>query len=172
MPPLINRDNLLRLPNDFNHNCFGCSPKNTSGLKMEFYTNKEKNAVFSWLSVPDHVCGWGNLVHGGIVSTILDEAMGWASVVILKKVILTKKLTVDFLKPIFIDQEIHVVGNILKVAGNREAKVQGVIYDNDRKICAKASSIVSLFRIEVIRKMGIFDDNLLGGIESILKTFK
>ncbi len=78
----INGDSLLHLPNDDNHNCFGCSPNNKSGLKMEFYTNKEKDSVFSWLSIPGHVCGWGNIVHGGIVSTILDEAMGWASVVI------------------------------------------------------------------------------------------
>ena len=50
MPQFVNRENLLLLPNDENHNCFGCSPKNASGLKMEFYTNEEKDSVFSWFS--------------------------------------------------------------------------------------------------------------------------
>ncbi len=170
MPQFVNRENLLLLPNDENHNCFGCSPKNASGLKMEFYTNEEKDSVFSWFSIPDHVCGWGNLVHGGIVSTILDEAMGWASVVILKKLFLTKTMNVAFLKPVFVGQEITVVGNVHKIINDREAELQGVIYDGNREVCAKSSSIVSLFTLGVIRNMGLFDDKLLNGLESLLNT--
>ena len=59
------------LPNADTHNCFGCSPINAHGLQMKFYTDEE--SVFTWLSVPEHLCGWNNLVHGGVLSTILDE---------------------------------------------------------------------------------------------------
>ena len=166
----ITKDNLFLLPNDDNHNCFGCSPHNTSGLKMEFYTNEKQDSVYSWLTIPDHVCGWGNLAHGGIVTTILDEAMGWASVIVLKKLILTKAMSVDFFKPIFVKQEICVVGNILNVVNDREVEVQAAIYDGNKKLSAKSSSSVSLFKIAEIKKMGIFEDRLLSGIESIMNT--
>jgi acyl-coenzyme A thioesterase PaaI-like protein len=166
----ITRDDLFLLPNDDNHNCFGCSPHNSSGLKMEFYTNEKQDSVYSWLTIPDHVCGWGNLVHGGIVTTILDEAMGWASVIVLKKLILTKTMSVDFFKPIFVKQEICVVGNILEVVNNREVVVQAAIYDCNQKLSAKSSSTVSLFTIAGIKKMGIFEDRLLDGFESIIST--
>ena len=165
----VNRNELFLLPNDENHNCFGCSPKNESGLKMEFYSNAQKDAVFSWLTVPDHVCGWGNLVHGGIVSTILDEAMGWAAVVILQKLILTKTMTVNFLKPVFVGQEIIAQGYVENALSDREMEIRGVVFDGDGGVCAKSSSIVSLFDLEVVRKMGIFDDKLLDGIKSLLE---
>ena len=59
------------LPNSKTHNCFGCSPINPSGLQMEFYAND--SFVFSEVTVPQHLCGWNNLIHGGVLSTILDE---------------------------------------------------------------------------------------------------
>ena len=76
-----NRDDYMLLPAGESHNCFGC-PKNEAGLQMEFYLNEKLDTVVSWLSVPDHLCGWGNIVHGGIISTLLDEAMGWAGLVL------------------------------------------------------------------------------------------
>lgn len=46
-----------------NHNCFGCSLTNDYGLKMTFYGSGD--TVISKLTVPGHLCGWNNLVHGG-----------------------------------------------------------------------------------------------------------
>ncbi len=166
----ITKDSLFLLPNDDNHNCFGCSPHNASGLKMEFYTNEEHDSVYSWLTIPDHVCGWGNLVHGGIVTTILDEAMGWASVTVLKKLILTKAMSVNFFKPVFVNQEICVVGSILKVVNDREVEVQASIFNGNKELAAKSSSLVSLFTIGEIKKIGMFEDSLLNGIELIMNT--
>ncbi len=58
--------------------CFGCSQKNPHGLKMRFYT--DDTALYSWLNVPTHLCGWDGIVHGGVLSTILDEIMGWSAI--------------------------------------------------------------------------------------------
>jgi len=58
-------------------------------------------SVFSWLKVPDHLFGWDNLVHGGILSTILGEIMSWSALYLLKEMILTKSMTVAFVKPVF-----------------------------------------------------------------------
>ena len=108
---------LKPLPNTDTHNCFACSPINHSGLHMEFFTNDR--SVFSWITVPDHLCGWNNLVHGGVLSTILDEIMSWAAIYLLKRVTMTKSMTVDFLKPVYIDHELKAAGVAHAAHGRR-----------------------------------------------------
>ena len=76
------------LPNDRGHRCFGCSPLNPHGLQMTFYTNE--TSVFSKVKVPEHLCGWNNLVHGGVLTTIMDEIMSWAAIYLLKQIPMTK----------------------------------------------------------------------------------
>jgi len=168
MSKIENRDNYILLPNSEDHNCFGCSPKNPSGMYMKFYTNEKRDSVLSWYSVPAHFCGWGDVVHGGIVSTILDEAMGWASLVILRKLFLSKTMAVDFLKPVLIGKELRAVGNVLKINSEREAVVQGCIYNDSSEICARSSSVISLFTLEAVREMGIMDEKMLRSIEQLM----
>jgi acyl-coenzyme A thioesterase PaaI-like protein len=57
-------------------NCFACGPKNERGLHLQFSeTGTGARAVF----VPnvDHE-GWPGVIHGGILLTVLDEAMAYA----------------------------------------------------------------------------------------------
>jgi hypothetical protein len=135
---------------------------------MKFYTNKEVDRVISWLSVPGQFCGWSNLIHGGIIATLLDEAMGWGALVILQKLILSKSIAVDFINPVFTDTEMRVEGSVLTVNSEREAVLQGRVYTND-KISAESSSVVSLFTIETIRKMNVLDENMLGALEQLIQ---
>ena len=163
-----NRDDYILLPSMKNQNCFGCSLKNNSGLQMKFYTTDSRDSVVSWLTVPDHLCGWSNLAHGGIISTMLDEAMGWAALIILKKMVVSKSITVDFIKPVLIDKEISVKGMVNKINSEREAILQGYIYNDENEICAQSSSLVSLFSLETIKKMGFMDENMIRAVEKYM----
>jgi len=54
--------------------CFGCSPNNPIGLKLEF--EDDGNVCRAYFTArPEHM-GWNDVVHGGLVATMLDEAMG------------------------------------------------------------------------------------------------
>lgn len=165
------RENCMLLPAGESHNCFGCSPKNQAGLHMEFHLNPKQDAVISWLSVPDHLCGWGNIVHGGIISTMLDEAMGWAALVLLRKLVLSRSISVEFFRPVFIGKEIRVEGKVLDIGNDREAVMQGFIYDGD-ELCARSSSAYSLFTVEYIRKLGIIDENMLDELDMLLSEYE
>jgi len=163
----LKKENLIRLPKKSgDYNCFGCGPGNNAGLKMEFYTNDERNAVYSWLTVPDHVCGWGNVVHGGIVTTILDEAMGWAAATKLQTFFLTKTLTTNFYQPISAGQDIFVSGEVAENRNNREADVKAAIYDISDNLLANATSVISVLPIEVIREKKLFTGQALKAIEA------
>ncbi|MEW5763072.1 MAG: PaaI family thioesterase [Bacillota bacterium] len=55
------------------HMCFACSPQNPIGLKLVF-TDAGEACRASFVPGEVHQ-GWTGVVHGGIVATLLDEAM-------------------------------------------------------------------------------------------------
>ncbi len=162
------REGYKPLPNLENHKCFGCSPTNPSGLQMTFY-NKEKS-VFSWVTVPDHLCGWHNLAHGGAISAILDEIMGRTALYILNRLIMTKTITVAFLKPIFIGQELQAEGKVLEYKNEREATIEGFIHDNKGVLCARATGTFALFTPETLKKKGFMDDGLINDLKQLFSS--
>lgn len=133
---------------------------------MKFFTDEK--SVFSWLTVPEHLSGWNNLVHGGVLSTILDEIMSWSAICLLKKIILTKSITVDFIKPVFIGQELRIEGNVLEVKNRKEALLEGFIYDMDENICARSIGTFALITPQIAKKLGIMDDEALQDMKPLI----
>jgi acyl-coenzyme A thioesterase PaaI-like protein len=58
------------------HHCFGCGDRNPIGLHLQF-SRDEQGVSASFIPQPAHQ-GFEETVHGGIISTVLDEAMAWA----------------------------------------------------------------------------------------------
>ena len=54
--------------------CFACGTKNPIGLHLEFAPVEDK--VVAKKILPREYQGYTNVVHGGIVTLLLDEAMG------------------------------------------------------------------------------------------------
>ena len=57
------------------YNCFGCSPDNPFGLHMEFF--EDGDDIVSFWKPNRNYQGWINTMHGGIISTLIDETAGW-----------------------------------------------------------------------------------------------
>jgi acyl-coenzyme A thioesterase PaaI-like protein len=57
--------------------CYACGDLNPLGLHLHFRVDAEW-AVAEFTATKEHQ-GYPGFVHGGIVSTLLDEAMGWAT---------------------------------------------------------------------------------------------
>lgn len=57
--------------------CFGCGQNNPIGLKLDFqWDGKTARAEFVLTELYQ---GWPGFAHGGIISCLLDEAMGYAA---------------------------------------------------------------------------------------------
>ncbi len=162
------KSKLRKLPNRSDHNCFGCSSTNTMGLGLEFFTDEK--TVFTFVKVPLHMCGWEKMVHGGIISTILDEIMSWTAIHQLKTFILTKSMTVDFLKPVFTDEELRAEGNVVEQTGPREAIVEGRLYTSEGKLSAKSRGVFALVMPDFLKKIGVFKDEDVEAVERLLKS--
>ncbi|HTZ38573.1 MAG TPA: PaaI family thioesterase [Syntrophales bacterium] len=164
----MKRSGYTLLPNRDDHHCFGCGPKNPSGLQMQFYTDGK--AVVSWVTVPQHLCGWKNLAHGGILFTILDEIMARAIIYGLKCIILTKAITVEFKKPVPMGMEIRAEGRVLRTVSKREAQAEGILIDEAGDICARATGTFATIDPETARKRGIADDAMFRWFEEYIAS--
>ena len=70
---------IKRIVNDQPDNaCFGCSPWNANGLRLEFAQHPD-GLVESPYTAPAHFCGAEGVIHGGIQAALLDEVMGVAA---------------------------------------------------------------------------------------------
>ncbi|MGV8080218.1 MAG: PaaI family thioesterase [Syntrophales bacterium] len=161
------REGVRQLPKMENHLCFGCGPANEHGLNMQFFG--DGTSVHSWITVPGHLCGWNNLIHGGIISTLLDEIMSGSVVYVLRTMGMTRSLSVDFIRPVQAGTEIKVESRILEVKNGREATVEGILCDESGEICAKSTGTYVLFSSEKIRKMGIVTDDVVEWFERFIQ---
>ena len=157
--------NLRELPNNRNHNCFGCSPVNPSGLQMRFFT--DGSAVYSRVKVPEHLCGWSNIVHGGVLTTILDEVMSWSAITLLKRIALTQGIAVEFIKPVQVGGELKAEGRVRETGGKNDAVTEGVLYDASGEPCARASATFKVFSPAVARRLAIADEASIAWFERI-----
>ncbi len=161
-------EQMRKLPNRENNPCFGCGPANPYGLKMEFYT--DGSAVFSRLSVPAHLCGWNDIVHGGVVSTVMDEAMSWASICLLRRYILTKSMTVEFLRPVWTERPIVAEARVIEKTSEREVILEGMLYDDAGTLCARSKGTFAIFTHAGITKLGLFDAGVLDSFEEVFRV--
>ncbi len=124
----------FEVPPDYDK-CFGCGKSNPIGLKLKF-RNENGVARCEFTPEPEHQ-GWPGVVHGGILSTILDEAMGWAALFNGKKTV-TGKLEVRFRRPARIGEPLLVEGKIIR-GGERFLMVKAEARDRDGNTVAEGT---------------------------------
>ena len=85
--------------------CFGCGAHNERGLHMEF--RRENGRVICDYEPCAYQQGYPGRMHGGLVSTLLDETMGWV-VYDAQAWGATARLNVRFRQPVRLDQRLRV----------------------------------------------------------------
>ena len=90
------------------HQCFVCGDKNIKGLQTKWYV--KGNKVFSSFCADAGYVGYENVIHGGILSALLDEAMIWAAFAETEQFGVTAELSIRFLKPLHIGERCRIEG--------------------------------------------------------------
>lgn len=91
------------------HNCFGCGRLNPHGLRLRFSIQEGERGVWAAFTPRPEDEGYGGMVHGGIVTTLLDEAMAWA-IAVQGLWAVTAKIDVRFRSPVLIGLPLRAVG--------------------------------------------------------------
>ncbi|MEO6991334.1 MAG: PaaI family thioesterase [Candidatus Baltobacteraceae bacterium] len=96
-------------PVDDGH-CFACGPASTIGLHLRFVADGE--GVRAETRLASTFQGWVGVAHGGIVMTLLDEAMAHAAGMGGVRGV-TAELRARFRRPIPLDRPLVIRGRIL-----------------------------------------------------------
>ncbi|SUZ64138.1 uncharacterized protein METZ01_LOCUS16992 [marine metagenome] len=114
--------------------CFGCSPSNDKGLRLEFFRHDD-GTIETRHQTAGHHCGFDNVIHGGIQAVILDEVMGVAAQSSLPTkapdlACATAEMRLTYLRPAFTADEVIGRAWVVAVAG-RDIHVKAVLLSSD-----------------------------------------
>ena len=116
--------------------CFACGKKNSSGLKLDFRTEDEK-AVAEFVPSKIHQ-GFKDIVHGGIITTVLDEAM--VKVALSRGIkVLTAEIAVRFRSTLSVGDSSIVEAEVVKM-GSRLIETAAWIRRSDNTVVAEAQA--------------------------------
>ncbi|MGD0901416.1 MAG: PaaI family thioesterase [Terracidiphilus sp.] len=97
--------------------CFGCGSANPSGLQLEFLL-AEDGATVCRTEIPDCFDGHPGCLHGGIIATLLDEAMSKA-VRARGLTAMTGRMEIDYLRPVPSGARLRMEGRIVRSEGRK-----------------------------------------------------
>jgi acyl-coenzyme A thioesterase PaaI-like protein len=119
------------------HSCFVCGESNPLGLNLRFETDG-RTVQTRFRPRPEHI-GFKNVVHGGLVATVLDEIMVWACAVPTRKFAFCAELNVRFLNPLPPGEEVVVTSELTANRKNRIFEAKAVARSASGQTLAEAT---------------------------------
>ena len=105
--------------------CFVCGMENPHGLKLKVVYDGVDQVEAEFMA-EDRYRGWSDYLHGGVLTLIFDEMLGWLSRYMGHDA-MTARLAVRYRKPV-------PLGSRLIFNGVLEREIKGLL---DIKLCAK-----------------------------------
>ena len=144
------------------YNCFGCCPENPIGLHMEFYEDGDY-IVSKWspdrlssspLRAAKNYQGWVNTMHGGILSTLIDEVCGWVVTRKLQTSGYTVQLNVKFRKAVPTTEPVLTIRAKVSKQVRNLAYINAEILNSKGELCNEGEAIYFLMNQEKAKEMG------------------
>ncbi len=132
------------------YNCFACAPHNEHGLRMEFYEDGDEVAAV-W-EPRAHFQGYGNILHGGIQASLMDELAAWYVYVKLNTAGVTSQMEVKFKKPVYTNAGPVKIRAVLKEMNKKIAIISAAISDQSGTVCSEALVSYFTFPEEIAKK--------------------
>ncbi|UCE13516.1 MAG: PaaI family thioesterase [Candidatus Heimdallarchaeota archaeon] len=148
----------VEIPNNWDFNCFGCSQSNEHGLQLRFYFSEK--GCFTECTIPEYLCGFDGIVHGGIIATLLDEVAAWTVISQLFRVGITTKIITEYINPVRANTKLRVEGEISK----QEEKcvvVHSTVSSIEGTLLAEAESEWLLPSLSSLAKIASIDESIL-----------
>jgi len=131
-----------------NH-CFGCGLENRTGLRLKFSIDADRNVVCH-TRLAARFAGPPGHAHGGIIATLLDEAMSKSNRArgILA---MTRHLAVDYLRPVPLGVPLTLTARHAGTTGRRH-HIEAQLADAAGNILATAKAVFVTVTPDVLRK--------------------
>lgn len=97
---------MLLEPNPTNC-CFGCGGANPRSMRLVFEQDDSAQRIRGAFRLSADYQGGTGFIHGGIIATVLDEAMGKVNRFRGVRAV-TAELTIEYLKPVPVDEDLVI----------------------------------------------------------------
>jgi acyl-coenzyme A thioesterase PaaI-like protein len=139
LEPMERQPHLVLLRPRKDNLCVGCGEANSASMKLSFLHDQEAETVHTWIVPGPTMQGALGVVHGGLVSLLLDEVMG-KSLSVRGVRAPTASLTVQFRKPMLTGVEYHCLSRLIQVSG-RKYLLSGAIQQMDGVTVAESEGL-------------------------------
>jgi uncharacterized protein (TIGR00369 family) len=125
-----------------NH-CFVCGMDNPEGMRLKFILDEERQTFVCHFRLGKRYTGPPGHCHGGIIATILDDAMGKVNK-LHHVVALTREMTVEYLKPVPLHKPLRVEGREEKVQGRTHVNTAEILNDKDEVLARSRGIFIAI----------------------------
>jgi uncharacterized protein (TIGR00369 family) len=140
---------LTPLPHGAMNRCFGCGPENRMGLRLKFFVDSQ-GTVVCHTRLARRFAGPPGHAHGGIIATLLDEAMSKANRA-RSVTAMTRHIEVDYLRPVPLSAELTLTARHVSASGRRH-HCEAQIADAAGQVLATAKAVFVAVDPEMLRK--------------------
>jgi len=112
--------------------CFICGVENPIGFKASIRVDEQQASSWMKVHLAAEFQGWKDVVHGGILAALLDEACIYACRSRVEQCV-TAELQVRYRKPVPVGSEVEVFGQLVEtrkkyLSASAQIKIDDIVY--------------------------------------------
>ncbi len=107
--------------------CLVCGRDNPHGLHLDLHVDPATGVVSTEFAPAAHHIGFEGIVHGGVLATVLDEAMVWAATWSGRRFCVCAEMTVRYLRIAAVNQPLYIEARL--TSDRKVMQCEGVIRD-------------------------------------------
>jgi acyl-coenzyme A thioesterase PaaI-like protein len=122
------------------HHCFGCGALNVHGLQLRLVPDPDGDGAMARFVPSRRTEGYTGVVHGGIISTVLDEVMAWS---LYRHGIwaVTGQMTTRYRQPVRLNESTTATGRLVRARGKVIDMCGELRRDADGTLLAEATAM-------------------------------
>jgi uncharacterized protein (TIGR00369 family) len=125
------------------NNCFVCGQNNREGMRLKFILDEPRQTFVCKFRLSKRYTGPPGHAHGGIIASILDDAMGKVNK-LHQVVALTREMTVEYLKPVPLHKPLRVEGREIEVRGAKHINAAEILNEKNEVLARSRGIFIAI----------------------------
>jgi uncharacterized protein (TIGR00369 family) len=131
--------------------CFACGRDNPQGMRLRFYMEEQARQAVCKFKLTRRYQGPPGHAHGGIIATVLDEAMGKVNK--LNQVFaLTRAMNVEYLKPVPLGKPLIVTAHHQHADGREHTNPAEITDDKGQVLARSTGKFIAVDPVGMLAK--------------------
>ncbi len=150
------------------YRCFGCSPRNGGGMRLEFETCAE--GLRTRFTLGRSYESYPGVVHGGLSGVVCDETMGNLLVLAHGRSGFTTSMRLRYIAPLLVGRPYTCVARLGGATGGGLFQATADIHDEAGAVMVSASAAYQPFTLDEARDRLILSDHDAALLTASLST--